>query len=220
MQNDGAPSSEQIYQHARYMRLKAERDRKKAPDPIQTLSAEDKEHIAGLIDKKGSIYVVSEGRRPDRTVYPVVAIVATDKQVIEWAAKRLDAIGPFVQCQSKDRKASAVQYGFKIAGKRAKLLCETLLPRLKVKRKQASLVVRFPYDGRAEPGGRVQKTAMNEERFRIQDKVRRLNQRTSKQPAPDNTKGRFVKAEPIETPIWVRKAFLSMSAVIHGRSPH
>lgn len=48
-----------------------------------------------------------------------------------------------------------MQYILHVHGKRAKLLCELLLPYLRVKRQQAELIVRFPCDRRAGGGVRL-----------------------------------------------------------------
>lgn len=85
MHDDGSVprrTAKQEYDRARYLRIKAEREAAKPPDPIAQLSETDLAYLAGLTDADGSIYVTHTNRL--RTYYPTVTWAMTHKETIEW----------------------------------------------------------------------------------------------------------------------------------------
>jgi aromatic ring-cleaving dioxygenase len=165
------------YDRARYVRLRAERDAAAPPDPISTLTPEERACIAGLIDGEGSIYVTAVGPHRDKTVYPMVVLAMTHRPVVAWLVERLGAGSVQLHNQTNLRRHPHYrpQYRFNVFGKRAKLLCEVLLPYLRVKHEQARLVTAFPVDARVAPGVKIERSALNEERYRLRDEINALN---------------------------------------------
>jgi len=165
------------YDRARYTRLKAAREAAKPPDPITTLSPEERAYLAGLVDGEGSIFVAAVGPRRHRSVYPIVTVAMTHRGVIEWMAARLDA-GTVKNHNHTSRRRHPhlkEQVRTQLFGKRAKLLCEVLLPYLRVKDEQARLVATFPVDARVAPGVKIEHSAINEVRYRLRDEINALN---------------------------------------------
>ncbi len=160
-------ATQKEYDRARYIKLKAKRMAQKPPDPITTLMPEERAYIAGLIDGEGSIYIAAVGPKRDKTVYPIVTVAMTHLGVIEWLTERLKAGTIKLHNQTNLRLYPYMkpQYRFQVFGKRAQLLCEAMLPYLKVKKEQASLVMEFPTDARIAPGVKIDRTEINEVRF-------------------------------------------------------
>ena len=63
----------------------------------------------------------------------------------------------------------------RLSGERVRLLCERLLPYLKVKRRQAELIQTFPLEARLGRGVRIVGTGINEVRFALRDQINGLN---------------------------------------------
>ena len=164
------------YDRARYERLKEARNALKPPDAITTLTGEERAYIAGLIDGEGCLFVGAVGPQRDKTVYPIVCVVMTFKPVIQWLTERLQA-GTVKNhgAKAKILLGYKAQYRFGVSGKRAKLLCETLLPYMKVKREQARLITTFPVDARIAPGVKIRRSKINAVRYRLRDKINALN---------------------------------------------
>ena len=177
--------SKRFYDRARYRRLKALQGPAK-PDPIEALCVVDRAYLAGLIDGEGSIYVGAFGPERKRSCYPAVAIGMTDKAIIEWVAGHFAVKVSYV-CKRKNPKWLD-QYFVRLSGKRAQILCRVLLPYLKVKRRQAELVLTFPCDMRIAPGIKIEGTAVNAARFALRDQINALNHR------PRNSSARRAEA--------------------------
>jgi hypothetical protein len=147
------------------------------PDAIETLTSEERAYIAGLIDGEGSIYVAAVGPNRERSVYPIVTVAMTHRGVIEWLAGRLAAGTVKLHNQTNLRRSpnAKPQYRTQVFGKRAKLLCEAILPYLRVKAEQARLVSEFPVDARIAPGVKIDRSEINEARYRLRDQINALN---------------------------------------------
>ena len=139
------------YDAARYQRLKHERPRK--PDPIDSLSDTDVAYLAGLIDGEGSVYVM---KHRDKTFYPAISIIMTHEGVIAWVASRF---GLQYSRSSARQENWADQWAVRLHGVRVQNLCRRMLPYLKVKRRQAELLLEFPGRSTNRPGGSFFRTA-------------------------------------------------------------
>lgn len=170
-------ASKASYDRERYTRLKAEREAARPPDPITTLTPEERAYLAGLIDGEGSIFVAAVGPLRHRSVYPIVTVAMTHRGVIEWMAARLDAGTVKNHNHTSVRRHPNLKKQFRtqVFGKRAKLLCETLLPYLRVKTEQARLVTTFPVEARIAPGVKIEHTEINLIRYRLRDEINALN---------------------------------------------
>ena len=101
----------------------------------------------------------------------------THRGVINWLAERLSAgtvkrHNHTSQRRYPNRKA---QHRVQVFGKRAKMLCDALLPYLKVKREQARLVTTFPVDARIAPGVKIERSEINAARYQLRDLINSLN---------------------------------------------
>jgi len=195
--NDEQKQAKREYDRARYIRLKTEQEAQRPPDPIETLAPEEKAYIAGLIDGEGSIYVAAVGPKRNKTVYPIVTLAMTHLGVVEWLSERLEAGTVKLHNQTNLRRYSYMkpQYRFQVFGKRARMLCEAMLPYLKVKRQQAELVATFPTDARIAPGVKIERTDINEIRFRLRDQINALNHNAMRNPVPVEKRKSFTRQE-------------------------
>ena len=168
-------ASKKAYDRVRYLRRKAERIKNQPPDPITLLSDLELAYIAGLVDGEASIHITSRGRR--RTVYPHVAIGMTHKGVIEWLASKLGqrAIYTVRRKRGNFKKTPKPMYYYRVSGKRARLLCEVLIPYLKVKIEHAKVLAEYPCDARIAPGVTIEQTEINAVRERLRKKLTNLN---------------------------------------------
>lgn len=184
MHGNQSLTPQQLYHQAWHRRRKAEQARHRPPDPIELLSAEDRAYLAGLVDGKGgSIYVGAVGPHRERTVYPIVALAMTHRPVIEWVVARLASGGPHLHGRKDPRRPDVKPiYRTQLYGQRARLLCATLLPFLRVKAEQARLVTEFPVEARIGPGRRIEESGINEVRFRLRDEINALNHAATRRP--------------------------------------
>ncbi len=137
------------YDRRRYQRIRAERIANAPPDPISFLKPTERAYIAGIIDGEGAIYA----RNERKTIYPSISIVMTDEAVIMWMQDRV--VGQKVQATSREQASRykgplKTQYVFRVCGKRAKLLCKSLLPYMITKKAHAEIVAKWPTDQRGE----------------------------------------------------------------------
>lgn len=183
------------YDRARYRQLKAEREAKRPPDPITTLTVEERAYLAGLIDGEGSIYVAAVGPARMKTVYPSVVIAMTHRGVIEWLCERLQSGTVKLHNSTNLRRHPYMkpQYRFQLFGKRAQRLCLILLPYLRVKTEQARLVTEFPCDARIAPGVKIERTAINTVRFQLRDRINGLNHAASGNKVPVERRKSFLR---------------------------
>ncbi len=151
-------AAKRTYDRARYLRLRAERDAKRKPDPIDLMSETTAAYLAGLTDGDGSIYVTRTNRL--RTVYPAVTWAMTHKPTIDWVADTFE-LGAVHHNNHTNMRTGETSWGkskFKaqwrttVGGTRAAKLCRRMLPYLHTKREQAELVLRFPTDERRAAG--------------------------------------------------------------------
>lgn len=132
----------------------------------------DLAYIAGLLDGEGSFCCLFLGRdRNRRTCHPVVCVSMTDEGVIRWLG---DVLSVAVSTH-KRRENYRRQFAVRVSGKRAVALCGRLKPFLRVKQKQAELMMTFPADGRLGPGNVIEGTALNAQRLRLYDEINNLN---------------------------------------------
>ena len=177
MIHDQSLSHKQRYDRERYKRFKAEREANQPPDAIKTLTPEERAYIAGIIDADGSIYAAAVGPNRRRTVYPIVTVAMTHREFINWLAERLAAGTVKLHNHTNIRRNLHLkqQYRVQLFGKRAKMLCEAVLPYLIVKRKQARLVTIFPVEARLAPGVKIEGSAINKTRYKLRDAINALN---------------------------------------------
>jgi len=154
----------------RYARQAAIRRASRAADPLHLIGTVDLAYMAGLIDGEGSIYCLAHGG--GKTCYPTITVAMTDFGVIEWLASKWR-----VKTSKMPRRVATYKPAVfvRLSGERARLLCELLLPYLKVKRAQAALVQEFPLDARSGPGIKVGASEINRRRFALRDKINGLN---------------------------------------------
>jgi hypothetical protein len=157
MNRDEDLSPKQLYDRNRYRRLRAARDAARPPDPIALLDAPTVAYLAGLTDADGSIFVTHTNRL--RTYYPVVTWAMTHRPTIDWVAGLLKGRSVVLNNHTSWRGRVGWetakfrdQWRTQVAGARAKLLCERMLPYMHTKAEQARLVLAFPVDERRAPG--------------------------------------------------------------------
>lgn len=102
-------------------------------------------YIAGIVDGEGSIYSATTRE----TAYPAIVVAMTDRAVIDWLATRW---GGTVQLHNQTNLRREVglrrQYRIGATGARAVEICRRLLPYLRVKDGQATLIIECWRDGR------------------------------------------------------------------------
>lgn len=151
-------TAKQEYDRARYLRLKAERQAARPPDPIARLSDTDLAYLAGLTDADGSIYVTHTNRL--RTYYPCVSWATTHRETIDWVQVAVGGGTVQLHNHTNLRRGTTSwgssnlreQWRTQVSGARAQLLCHRMLPYMRTKAIQAGLVVEFPVDARTAPG--------------------------------------------------------------------
>lgn len=173
----GATTIEWTDRSADYYRrvVKPRREAARPPDALLSIPAIDLAYMAGLIDGEGCIRIGHVGPKK-RTYYPTVEIGMTHRETIEWIQSLWLSGSIKINNHSALRSRGPnwkTQWIVRIHGKRAKLLCELLLPFLRTKRQQAELVCQFPCDVR--DGGIT--PAIDACRNDLFDKMRLLNRR-------------------------------------------
>ena len=172
-------TGKQVYDRARYQRLKADRLSKKLPDPIELLIPEELAYIAGLIDGEGTIYVGYVGPKR-RSVYPHVGVAMTHYDVLQWFGSKIGAGTIKLNNHTNRRRynerirTQRPQFIVKIFGRKAQLLCQRILPYLKVKQQQARLVTQFPVDTRSGPGNYIP-DEIQAIRMKLREQINGLN---------------------------------------------
>lgn len=159
-----------ILSRERYARAAKVRRENRPADVLKSISAMDLAYMAGLVDGEGSIYCLAHAG--GKTCYPAITVAMTDFGVIEWLAARWQ-----VQVSRMPRRnpKHKPQIFVRLSGERARLLCELLLPYLKVKRAQAALVQEFPLEARVGPGVKIDLSEINRRRFVLRDRINGLN---------------------------------------------
>lgn len=167
-------ATKQEYDHARYLRLKQERESKKQPHPITKLTEVERAYIAGLIDGEGAIYCA----HVRNTWYPTISIFMTSEGVLRWLAKKTGAQKVHT-CRRKDtwryKSVLKTQYLFRMSGKSAQLLCKAILPYMRIKANHAHVVCAFPIEGRTAPGARIEENVINGKRRQLTRQLEALN---------------------------------------------
>ena len=154
-------------------------DRLRSPHgAINKLSDVDAAYIAGLIDADGTVTV--SGRDAPS---PMVLVVNGNMPLIRWL---LSTIGGGCAYETKTRPTRPDQndahwnavHRFQITGLKAVALLEQVSRFMRVKHRQASLVMSVPMRGRDFP---LSATAEQRARsFLVRDEIRALNQRGRK----------------------------------------
>ena len=171
------PTAKQASDRERYRKLRAAQLAARPPDPISLIGDVDVAYIAGLVDGDGCIYVTAIGPERERSVYPSVVVAMTHRGVLEWLQQRLGA-GTIKRHNTTNRRRNPhwkEQFRVQLHGKRAQLLCKRILKHLIVKKEQARLVCEFPVDARVAPGVKIDRTVINETRYRLRDQINALN---------------------------------------------
>ena len=139
-------------------------------DPIASLSETDKAYLAGLIDADGHIII----KTVRDTAYPGIGVNQCDFQALEWMADKLKATVSF-HTRRKEGKSGyqRKQMIVRLHGTRAQLLCAAILPYLKIKKRQAEIILQFPCDAR----DKGLSEAVNIVRFELRSEIHKLNQR-------------------------------------------
>lgn len=180
MQHDEALSPKQRYDRERYQRLKAEREAKRAPDPIALLDEPVVAYIAGLTDADGSIYVTHTNRL--RTYYPTVSWAMTHRATIDWLCETLGGTKVVLNNHTNMRRGTTSwgssrfqpQWRTNVSGARAQLLCQRMHSYMITKRAQAELVVAFPVDARTAPGTHLPEE-IRRRRMELAEQISSLN---------------------------------------------
>ena len=146
-----------VYDRERYQRIRTRRLAARVPDPIESLTTDERAYIAGLVDGEGSIFVGAVGPHRHKTTYPILVIAMTHRGVIEWLCSRLQSGKVLLHNQTSLRLHPHLkpQFRFTLFGRRAQLLCRTIEPYLKVKHEHAVLVAQFPVDARTGRGRKI-----------------------------------------------------------------
>lgn len=172
--------AKRVYDRARYLRLRAERDAGRPPDPITQLDVPTLAYLAGLTDADGSIYVTHTNRL--RTYYPAVCWAMTHRPTIDWVQETLGAGDVQMHNHTNLRRGSTSwgasrfrqQWRTQVTGSRARLLCERMLPYMRTKAQQATLVAAFPCDER-RAAGRHLTADVRAEREWLAEQLSKLN---------------------------------------------
>ena len=113
------------------------------------LTESQKAYLAGFIDGEGSLLLQPHRRKDWKRVYycPEVDVYNTDPEILsvlrEWTG--LGSVNAFHN--SKKPSHYKIRYTWRITGLKAKMLLNTLLPYLQIKRKQAELLINCSHDG-------------------------------------------------------------------------
>lgn len=130
----------------------------------------DLAYAAGLIDGEGSIGIYG------KKLLPVVTVGMTDLEPVQWLA---DTFGGAVVSHwrpEEQRKHWKPVYRWQASTKAAYIFCRAVLPFLKVKHRQALLVIRFYEEGDATSPLR-KSDAERERRAALKAVAHILNQR-------------------------------------------
>lgn len=167
------------YWRDRYQRIKKDLEANLPVDPLETLTDTEAAYLAGIVDGEGSITIgVSNGRK---CYQPGVHIIMCDKPVLEWMAKRLGVTCGIIKRSVNERHRT--QYGVRLLGRRAAWLCIAILPWLRVKKKQAELVIAFSKTYKSGYDGAGIDPKVNKLRKTLKRDMHRLN-------SPNGYKGR------------------------------
>jgi len=165
--------TKQDYDRACYQRKKAIRNAEKPPDPITLLTDIELAYIAGLVDGEGSIHATRKETKG--TYYPFLCITMTHQGVVEWLAEKVGNKAVYVAAPERHKLARKPAYSFRLQGRRAKLLCQGLMPYLKVKYYHANILLRWPCDVRIGPGITIDQTGIIPIRENLAAELRKLN---------------------------------------------
>ena len=152
---------------------------------INDISNVDAAYIAGMIDADGMITVSSPHRPKKALTYvprerPLVVVTNSDMGLINWLK---EAIGAGTSYETKTQPTRADQdknnwnkvHRFQITGFKAISLLEIIQPHLKIKKKQAKLVMQMPVRGRDFMRQATEEQLKNVEE--ITSKLRLMNRR-------------------------------------------
>ena len=144
------------------------------PDPIELLSETDKAYIAGLLDADG--YISMKGK--NNTAYPIVGISQSDFQALEWMANTISASTSRHTQRMKGKSGwHREQMIVRISGRRAMLLCKKILPYLKIKRRQAEIILSCPYGIKGGEVDNEKRKGVHKKRLALLKEVRIINGR-------------------------------------------
>jgi len=163
------------YDHARYLRRKAEQILNRSKDILYSLSVIDRAYIAGIVDGEGSIHMTKKFKTG--TWYAFVVIGMTNKNVINWLSQKFGnkTIEVIYRPKGSFKVTPSIIYYVRLQGRRACLLCELIYPYLIVKKQHAEILMQYPCDARIAPGKRVNGSPINEIRTVLKNKLTELN---------------------------------------------
>lgn len=152
-------------------------------DYLENLSPETLAYVAGIIDGEGTIFVGYLGGKRN-TSYPVLRIAMTYRPIIEWLEKTLDTCKNYRHNRKNPNPRAKPCYACTLYGKKAQKVCEKTLPYLKVKHKQAKLLLQFPMGFYKGPGIKIDlKTKKSRQLIKL--KISKLNKRGVDVPLPN-----------------------------------
>lgn len=111
-------------------------------------------YLAGIIDGEGHIGINVNLKNPQRRTSPryqsELVIVNSDKPLFEWLAENFGgAVGPRKKAEDHHKQT----WRWKVGDKQAATILEAVLPYLRIKRKQAELLIEFVREGAPKPAG-------------------------------------------------------------------
>lgn len=135
--------------------------------------------MAGLIDGEGYIGVakVKQGNKKqwfsnrEFIFHPVLKVCMTNREIIEWLKDSFG--GTFEVRKGNDKKKES--YGWQLRKSQTRDFVSKIYPYLKVKRKQAEIILRFP----KHIAGYPLTDAIYNKRIELYELMRTLNQRGS-----------------------------------------
>ena len=141
------------------------------------LTEVEKAYIAGFVDGEGCITLI-ETKRKDRgnnRLAPIIAIANTNKEGLEWIAKRLEVNRIVVTSKQTEKWKRGYQLKIEAINRVYEVL-EAILPYLVIKKEQAQLVMGF-ISGHGNMQGKERRITANE--YAMLERIRALNKKGS-----------------------------------------
>lgn len=142
------------------------------------LTRVERAYLAGFIDGEGYLGVAFRQNKRGPAYYPCLAIVNTNREVLQWIG---DLIGAKVNPRPPPKKPQhRQQFYVKLTGRPASRVILAVGPYLRVKRTQAELLLQLPGYGNGVPrvgrrGGRVRTAQQDFLAEEIRCQVKALN---------------------------------------------
>lgn len=114
---------------------------RKVDNVLNNLSDIDKAYLAGFIDGEGCICFLKRVWENGERYTPTITIVNTNKEIMDWLSNKIPYFNLYVRAGSKNHKD---MYTVETRKQMAiKYILQTILPHLKVKKKQAELMLEY-----------------------------------------------------------------------------